>query len=56
MLILSSSVNVPWPCGGMRDADYLYAFQKLIMPIAFEFSPDLVIGMGPNHPMFLVLF
>ncbi|KZT43546.1 histone deacetylase clr3 [Sistotremastrum suecicum HHB10207 ss-3] len=40
---LGTSVNVPWPCGGMRDADYLYAFQKLIMPIAFEFSPDLVI-------------
>ncbi|EST04726.1 Histone deacetylase domain protein [Kalmanozyma brasiliensis GHG001] len=37
------SVNVPWPTRGMGDADYLYAFHNLIMPIAQEFSPDLVI-------------
>ncbi|EFI28108.1 histone deacetylase clr3 [Coprinopsis cinerea okayama7 len=37
------SVNVPWPRAGMEDADYLYAFQKVIMPIAMEFAPDLVI-------------
>lgn len=28
----------------MGDADYLHAFQKVIMPIALEFAPDLVIG------------
>jgi len=28
----------------MGDADYLYAFQRVIMPIAYEFAPDLVIG------------
>jgi histone deacetylase 6 len=28
----------------MGDADYLYAFQKIVMPIAYEFSPELVIG------------
>ncbi|KAF9529381.1 histone deacetylase clr3 [Crepidotus variabilis] len=37
------SVNVPWPGPEMGDADYLYAFQKVIMPIALEFAPDLVI-------------
>lgn len=37
------SVNVPWPQNGMRDADYLHAFQKVIMPIALEFAPELVI-------------
>ncbi|TFK25666.1 histone deacetylase clr3 [Coprinopsis marcescibilis] len=37
------SVNVPWPNGGMEDADYLHAFQKVIIPIAMEFSPELVI-------------
>ncbi|KAI0769366.1 histone deacetylase complex protein [Trametes elegans] len=37
------SVNIPWPEGGMGDADYILAFQKIIMPIAMEFSPDLVI-------------
>ncbi|MDI1489240.1 MAG: Histone deacetylase hda1 [Ramalina farinacea] len=28
--------------GGMGDADYLYAFQQVVMPIAQEFDPDLV--------------
>lgn len=37
------SVNVPWPRGEMHDGDYVYAFQRLIMPIAHEFQPDLVI-------------
>ena len=27
----------------MGDADYVYAFQQVIMPIATEFDPDLVI-------------
>jgi histone deacetylase 6 len=26
------------------DGDYLYAFQRVIMPIALEFNPDFVIG------------
>ncbi|KAJ9125473.1 hypothetical protein QFC22_000434 [Naganishia vaughanmartiniae] len=38
-----TSVNIPWPKRGFGDADYLYAFQKIIMPIAYEFAPDLVI-------------
>ena len=40
---LGTSVNVPWPCTGMGDADYLHAFQQCILPIAYEFAPDLVI-------------
>jgi len=39
-----SSVNIPWPTKGMGDAEYLWAFQKIVMPIAVEFAPDLVIG------------
>ena len=27
----------------MGDADYIYAFQQIVMPIATEFDPDLVI-------------
>ncbi|WFD30165.1 histone deacetylase [Malassezia sp. CBS 17886] len=38
-----TSLNIPWPCGGMHDADYLYAFQQCIMPVALEYAPDLVI-------------
>lgn len=29
------SVNVPWPCGGMRNADYLAAFNHVVLPIAY---------------------
>ncbi|KII92267.1 hypothetical protein PLICRDRAFT_172376 [Plicaturopsis crispa FD-325 SS-3] len=40
---LGYSVNIPWPDKGMTDADYILAFQKVVMPIALEFAPDLVI-------------
>ncbi|QRV94367.1 histone deacetylase family protein [Ceratobasidium sp. AG-Ba] len=36
------SVNIPWPGGNMGDAEYMYAFMHLVMPIAYEFAPDLV--------------
>jgi histone deacetylase 6 len=42
------SVNVAWPTSGFGDGDYIYAFQKIIMPIAYEFAPDLVISQ--YHP------
>lgn len=29
----------------MGDADYIHAFQKVIMPIAMEFAPELVISV-----------
>jgi histone deacetylase 6 len=37
-------VNIPWAVGNVGDADYIYAFQKVVMPIAYEFNPQLVIG------------
>ncbi|KAI0106978.1 histone deacetylase [Nemania sp. FL0031] len=37
------NVNIPWPSQGMGDGEYLAAFQKIVMPIAQEFNPDLVI-------------
>lgn len=37
-------VNIPWPGAGMTDADYLLAFQRVVMPIAYEFAPDFVLG------------
>ncbi|PKI85773.1 Hda1p [Malassezia vespertilionis] len=40
---LGTSLNIPWPCKGMGDADYMCAFQKCIMPVAYEYAPDLVI-------------
>lgn len=40
---LGKSVNIPWATNGMTDADYIMAFQQVVMPIAVEFDPDLVI-------------
>lgn len=40
---LGKNVNIPWTKQGMGDADYIYAFQQVVMPIATEFDPDLVI-------------
>ena len=38
------NVNIPWPTKGMGDADYMLAFQHIVMPVAYEFDPDLVIS------------
>ncbi|GAA6044078.1 hypothetical protein JCM8097_005022 [Rhodosporidiobolus ruineniae] len=37
------SVNIPFLKEGMGDADYIYAFQQIVMPIAYEYAPDFVI-------------
>ncbi|KAI0205778.1 histone deacetylase [Astrocystis sublimbata] len=37
------NVNIGWASQGMGDGEYLAAFQKIVMPIASEFNPDLVI-------------
>jgi acetoin utilization deacetylase AcuC-like enzyme len=36
------TINVPWP-GGRGDADYLAAFDRVLIPAARKFEPDLVI-------------
>ncbi|KAI9449392.1 histone deacetylase complex protein [Russula earlei] len=40
---LGYSVNIPWAESGTTDADYIHAFQQIVMPIATEFAPELVI-------------
>ncbi|KAF2660148.1 hypothetical protein K491DRAFT_589511 [Lophiostoma macrostomum CBS 122681] len=40
---LGKNVNIPWSEHGMGDAEYIYAFQEVVVPIAAEFDPDLVI-------------
>ncbi len=40
---LGRNVNIGWHDQGMGDGDYMAAFQKIVMPIANEFNPDLVI-------------
>jgi len=40
---LGKNVNIGWHDQGMGDGEYIAAFQKIVMPIANEFNPDLVI-------------
>ncbi|KAJ9133555.1 Histone deacetylase [Pleurostoma richardsiae] len=40
---LGRNVNIGWHDQGMGDGEYMAAFQKIVMPIAKEFNPDLVI-------------
>ncbi len=51
----SRNVNVPWPTKGMGDADYMLAFQQIVMPIAHEFDPDLIISKHVPHPFRLTI-
>uniref|UniRef100_A0A1L8DWX0 Protein deacetylase HDAC6 n=1 Tax=Nyssomyia neivai TaxID=330878 RepID=A0A1L8DWX0_9DIPT len=37
------NVNIPWNRKGMGDAEYTAAFFSIIMPIAYEFNPELVL-------------
>ena len=38
-----STVNIPWECTGLNDADYLAAFDLIIEPIVKQFAPDIII-------------
>ncbi|SCU90881.1 LAMI_0E03950g1_1 [Lachancea mirantina] len=35
--------NIPWPCGGVGDAEYMWAVEQVVIPLGREFQPDLVI-------------
>ncbi|CAH2316984.1 histone deacetylase 6 isoform X1 [Pelobates cultripes] len=37
------NINVPWNKTGMTDADYIMAFLHLLLPVAYEFQPQLVL-------------
>ena len=37
------NVNIPWNKKGMADMEYMLAFQTIIMPIAYEFDPELIL-------------
>ena len=47
LFLLISSVNIPWSKGGKGDGDYCYAFDRVVMPIAREFAPEIVLGKRP---------
>nr|XP_020832078.1 histone deacetylase 6 isoform X3 [Phascolarctos cinereus] len=37
------TVNVPWNQVGMRDGDYISSFLHVLLPIALEFQPQMVL-------------
>ncbi|XP_068588258.1 histone deacetylase 6 isoform X4 [Cebidichthys violaceus] len=37
------NINLPWNKTMMTDADYIAAFQQLLLPVAYEFQPQLVL-------------
>ncbi|XP_051823997.1 histone deacetylase 6 [Antechinus flavipes] len=37
------TVNVPWNQVGMRDGDYISSFLHVLLPIALEFQPEIVL-------------
>lgn len=37
------NVNIPWNKSKMGDIEYITAFQRIIMPIAYEYNPELVL-------------
>lgn len=40
---VGKNINIGWHDQGMGDAEYMAAFNKIVMPVAHEFDPDLVI-------------
>ncbi|XP_051914295.1 histone deacetylase 6 isoform X2 [Hippocampus zosterae] len=37
------NINLAWSAAGKGDADYMCAFQRLLLPVAYEFQPELVL-------------
>ncbi|XP_067325138.1 polyamine deacetylase HDAC10 isoform X1 [Anolis sagrei] len=37
------NINVPWNKVGMRNADYVAVFLHVLLPLVFEFDPELVL-------------
>lgn len=40
---VGANINVAWSGRGYGDAEYLAAFDRIVMPVGREFSPDLVL-------------
>ena len=37
------NINIPWNKGRMGDTEYFLAFQNIVLPVGYEFQPDLVL-------------
>lgn len=51
------TINIAWPSGiTMGDAEYLAAFRHIVLPVAREFKPDMILvscgfDAAPGHPV-----
>lgn len=36
-------INIPWNGGPMGDKEYMAAFFNIVLPLAYNFNPDLVL-------------
>ena len=43
VLISGFNINIPWNGSGMGDPEYSLAFFSIILPVAYQFNPDLVL-------------
>ncbi|XP_068213599.1 uncharacterized protein HDAC6 isoform X1 [Palaemon carinicauda] len=37
------NINIPWNKGGMGDGDYIAAITQIVLPVSFQFNPQLVL-------------
>ena len=37
------NINVPWPGAGFSDADYLAAWEHVLLPVARSYAPDIIL-------------
>ena len=37
------NINVPWENGGCGDADYIAVWDHILIPVAKEFKPDIIL-------------
>ena len=37
------NINIPWPCDGFGDLEYLRVVNEVVLPVGREFKPDLLI-------------
>ena len=53
---LGYNVNVPWPCTGMGDLEYLQVMESLVAPLCREFDPHMIVvscgfDCSPRDPL-----
>lgn len=49
------NINVPWENGRCGDADYLAVWDHILIPVAKQFNPDIIlISAGFDAGMFII--